>query len=244
MSSPMQLTLIFIASLLGASSSYALDVNITKSIAYVDTVHDSKIVRIQREQDQDHVITGGFSKTSRKCPPFCVRPIQIAPHVKTVGEVELLKFIKQHLNNGTGVLIDARTPSWHKRGTIPGSINIPFTIFSSDQTEPLVLKSALAKLGVKHRTNRNFMIDTWSKIQQMIGRQPQMIGNWDYSQAKELLLWCNGMWCGQSPRAIRALVKLGYPPEKIRYYRGGMQSWLVLGLSVVIPEGEGAESDN
>lgn len=244
MSLPLQLISILFTLLLGTSSAFALDVNITKSIAYVDTVHDSKIVRIQREQDQDHVITGGFSKTSRKCPPFCIRPIQVEPNVKTVGEVELLKFIKQHLNNGTGVLIDARTPSWHKRGTIPGSINIPFTIFSSNQIEPLVLKSALAKLGVKHITNRSFMNDTWSKIQQMIGRQPQMIGNWDYSQAKELLLWCNGMWCGQSPRAIRGLLKLGYPAEKIRYYRGGMQSWLVLGLSVVIPEGENTESIN
>ncbi|MGD8572392.1 MAG: rhodanese-like domain-containing protein, partial [Gammaproteobacteria bacterium] len=47
-----------------------------------------------------------------------------------------------------------------------------------------------------------------------------------------------GMWCGQSPRAIKGLLKLGYPAEKISYYRGGMQSWQMLGLTVVIPEKE------
>ena len=27
----------------------------------------------------------------------------------------------------------------------------------------------------------------------------------------------------------------GYPPDKLRYYRGGMQMWQVLGLTTVIP---------
>jgi rhodanese-related sulfurtransferase len=49
------------------------------------------------------------------------------------------------------------------------------------------------------------------------------------------LLWCNGPWCGQSPRAIRALISLGYPAEKLYYYRGGMQMWQSLGLTTVLP---------
>jgi rhodanese-related sulfurtransferase len=40
------------------------------------------------------------------------------------------------------------------------------------------------------------------------------------------------MWCGQSPTAIRAMIAAGYPAEKIQYYRGGMQDWRILGLSV------------
>jgi len=46
-----------------------------------------------------------------------------------------------------------------------------------------------------------------------------------------LYLFCNGLWCGQSPAAIRALLQIGYPESKLKYYRGGMNSWHSLGLS-------------
>ncbi|HKL54534.1 MAG: rhodanese-like domain-containing protein [Roseovarius sp.] len=55
---------------------------------------------------------------------------------------------------------------------------------------------------------------------------------WDCSNARPVALFCNGLWCGQSPSAIRNMISAGYPAEKIFYYRGGMQSWRVLGLSV------------
>lgn len=52
----------------------------------------------------------------------------------------------------------------------------------------------------------------------------------------EIALFCNGAWCGQSPTAIRRIIAAGYPAEKISYYRGGMQAWRMLGLTVT---GEG-----
>ena len=58
---------------------------------------------------------------------------------------------------------------------------------------------------------------------------------WDFTDAKELVLWCNGPSCGQSPRAIRGLLDVGYPGEKIKYYRGGMQMWQLWGLTTVVP---------
>lgn len=63
------------------------------------------------------------------------------------------------------------------------------------------------------------------------------VNGWDFSQAKSLVLWCNGPWCGQSPTAIKGLIGQGYPANKIRYYRGGMQLWRVFGLPVVSPDG-------
>jgi rhodanese-related sulfurtransferase len=54
----------------------------------------------------------------------------------------------------------------------------------------------------------------------------------DYENAKTLYLFCNGSWCGQSPASIRALLKMGYPESKIKYYRGGMNAWESLGLTV------------
>ena len=53
------------------------------------------------------------------------------------------------------------------------------------------------------------------------------------SKAKTLVMFCNGMWCGQSPASIDALRKFGYPADKIKYFRGGMQTWKILGLTTV-----------
>ena len=64
----------------------------------------------------------------------------------------------------------------------------------------------------------------------------QKTEKWDFSNARQVVFWCNGPWCGQSPRAIKGLLELGFPAEKIAYYRGGMQMWKVLGLTIVVPE--------
>lgn len=51
--------------------------------------------------------------------------------------------------------------------------------------------------------------------------------------APAVVLFCNGPWCGQSPTAARNMIEAGFPAEKIFYYRGGMQNWNMLGLTVV-----------
>lgn len=48
-----------------------------------------------------------------------------------------------------------------------------------------------------------------------------------------VVLFCNGPWCGQSPTAARRMIAAGFPADKISYYRGGMQNWHMLGLTVV-----------
>jgi rhodanese-related sulfurtransferase len=57
----------------------------------------------------------------------------------------------------------------------------------------------------------------------------------DCTNAAQVVLFCNGPWCGQSPTAIRRMLEAGYPAERISYYRGGMQVWRMLGLSVIEP---------
>lgn len=64
-----------------------------------------------------------------------------------------------------------------------------------------------------------------------LGCEPDFAG-WDCSEAKRVALFCNGIWCGQSPTAIRTMIEAGYPAERIAYYRGGMQGWRLLGLTV------------
>lgn len=64
-----------------------------------------------------------------------------------------------------------------------------------------------------------------------LGCEPDFDG-WDCGAAKRVALYCNGPWCGQSPTAIGNMLESGYPAEKIHWYRGGMQVWRLLGLTV------------
>ncbi len=219
-----------------STTALALDVRITKNIEFLDVNHNGEIVRIQRIQNQDNHLSGGFAKTSRKCPPFCIQPAKVAPGVTTVGELEVIDFLNTNVAQDTGILIDARTPQWHAKGTIPGSVNIPFTMFNKKRDDQELI-DAMGQLGVAVRRegSDSGIMSYWTDFKEMTGIEKKPHPYWDFSNAKELLLWCNGMWCGQSPRAIHGLIKQGYPAEKLRYYRGGMTSWQVLGLTVVLP---------
>jgi rhodanese-related sulfurtransferase len=200
----------------GGANLQALEVMITPEIGEFHVKHATKTLLIKRNQDTDALLEFDFARTSRPCPPFCAQPIEVAGGVRTIAEVELIEFMTSALSDGTGLMIDARTPDWHQRGTIPGSINIPFTHLNPDQgADDITLEESLTLLGARLND-----------------------GLWDFTQAKRVVLWCNGPWCGQSPTAIRGLLKIGYPRDKLLYYRGGMQLWQVFGLPVVTPEGE------
>jgi rhodanese-related sulfurtransferase len=69
-----------------------------------------------------------------------------------------------------------------------------------------------------------------------LGCEPDFDG-WicDGEDVKSVALYCNGPWCGQSPTAARRMIEAGYPADKIHYYRGGMQNWRMLGLTVSDP---------
>ncbi|VAX00854.1 hypothetical protein MNBD_GAMMA22-932 [hydrothermal vent metagenome] len=226
--------LIIIAFLLLVTNASALNVKISQNLTSFNFDYNGQIIKIGRIQDQSNHLTGGFAKTSRKCPPFCIQPFIVAQGVNTVGELELIDFLKSKVTRKKGVLIDARTASWHAKGTIPGSINIPFTVFSK-KTSSRKMLNAMKQIGVKRRDDSAEGSSTWTEFKIMLGLEQENNSYWDFKNAKEIMLWCNGMWCGQSPRAIKGLLKQGYPPEKIHYYRGGMQAWKILGLTVVIP---------
>lgn len=188
-------------------------VKITPALASVDVMHAGKPVTIMRNQDTSNKVSAEFAKTSRKCPPFCIQPFTLAPGVETIGEVEVLDYVKKMNAGDSSILvIDSRTPDWVARGTIPGSINIPFTKLKDD-ADPLEVADVLTK---------------------QLGAVESGQG-YDYSKAKTLVMFCNGAWCGQSPTNIAKLLKMGYPASKIKWYRGGMQSWSNLGFNTVTP---------
>ena len=181
----------------GASAA-ELDVKINALTPSVTVQTANGPVEIMRNQDADATIDPSYARTSRNCPPFCIQPMQVAPGVITVGEIELLEFARTG-----GKLIDGRTLEWYLDGTIPSAINMPYTQMADRLDEIGCTGSA---------------------------------GKWDCAEAEKVLLFCNGPWCGQSPMAIKAMLREGYPADKILYYRGGMQAWHTLGLTVV--EGE------
>lgn len=201
-----------------ASAAIAADdkiaVKITPELAEVKVMHNGKSVTIMRDQNQKATVNKDFAKTSRKCPPFCIQPAKLAPGVETIGEVEMLDYLNRKYNKGDNsiLIVDSRTPNWVKKGTIPGSVNIPWTKLNPAKgADPLSMSDIMEKqFGAK-----------------------QLEGIWNFSNVKTLVMFCNGMWCGQSPNNIKQLLKMGYPSHKIKWYRGGMQNWSNLGFTTV-----------
>ena len=235
------LALLVSAVFLVNSNAMAVEVKLTDYLAYIDVEHDGDQVRVERIQDVGHMLDDGFAKTSRKCPPFCIQPMKVAPGVTTVGEAEIFRFMERELASGSGLIVDARTPAWYTKGTIPGSINIPFTEFVAGVDAPETIK-VLETLGAVRRDEAGWLSRSIEKLLARLGLfgADQKTDKWDFTNARKVVFWCNGPWCGQSPRAIKGLLEYGFPPEKIAYYRGGMQMWKVLGLTVVVPDSEEA----
>jgi len=191
-----------------------LRVEITDTIPFVETRHGSERVLIMRHQDPGHTIEPPYQKTSRDCPPFCLQPMTLAPGVETIGELEMLGFLERVGRGDPDILvIDSRSSEWVAQGVIPGTVNIPFTHLDPESADP---KEIAERLEVDFGVAR-------------------LDGLWDFSTAKTLVLYCNGAWCGQSPTNIRALLNLGYPPGKLKWYRGGMQDWEQMGFTTVKP---------
>jgi len=182
------------------------DVKITEELESVVIQEGDKEVKIERVQDVKHRLTSNFSKTSRECPPFCVQPMQIGK-VKTIGEIELLSHIKEmQKDDADMLLIDVRTRDWLRNGTIPSATNLPFTMIQK---------------GSKYL----------NKILNLLGAKEQN-GKWNFDKVPTMIIFSNGLWDAQATKAIKSLVELGCPEDKILYYRGGMQSWNILGLTV------------
>lgn len=142
------------------------------------------------------------------------QPMVIAQGVVTVGEVEVLDFIKNKQGKFPQeyILVDARKRDWFEQMSIPSAVNIPYDEVAYDALFP----------------------EDFQKLQKLLGFKGTSEG-YDFSHAKTALFFCNGSWCAQSRLAIEALIAMGYPKEKLLWYRGGMQDWLLFGFSVVKP---------
>lgn len=136
-------------------------------------------------------------------------PMKLDEDLETYGELEILYTLKEMKTNSDLVLVDSRTEKWFKYRTIPGAINMPFRYF-------------------KERDDFEFQFDF---AMQYLGAIKDPDGDYDFENAKTMVIFCNGPWCSQSPDMIFALMEAGYPHEKLKWYRGGMQDWLSAGMT-------------
>ncbi len=199
-----------IVSFAALAADTTLKVKITPKLESVEVLDKGKPVIIRREQNPDNRINNVYTLTSRECPPHCVQPIKI-PGVETVGELEVLNFLKRIRAGDHSILVvDTRAEQFAAYGTIPGSVNIfGDHLIEGRGANPITIEEIFS--------------------QQFNVSGPE--NGWNYGKAKTLVLFCYGVWCGQAPRTIRSLIKLGYPKHKLKWYRGGMQSWEGLGLT-------------
>ncbi len=198
------------------SNLEALKVNITKDLPRVNIDVNGEIVEIKRVQDTNYKLKNSYTRTSRPTPPFYIQAFEPIKGVETYGELEVLNFMQNKISQDEGMLIDARMQKWHKVGYIPTSVNIPFTMFLELSTSPII-KKVLDLLDV----------DT--------------DGKYDFSDAKDLVIYDNGPWDQQAVVLMKNLIRLGYPKSKIYYYRGGMQFWQILGLTLINPSKKGSK---
>lgn len=225
---------ILLSSLLLTNSVFAEgEVGITPDLMSITVKHQGKEVKIERNQDVGATVDIDFAMTSRPCPPFCIQPSSIAKGVETIAELEIIEYL-QKMNKGDNsiLVIDSRTKEWIAKGAIPGAKNIPWRLLNikneATSTESIV-NIMEDEFGVKLKAGK----DTFDVDEAMAEGTTKDV--FDYSTAKTLVMYCNGMWCGQSPNNILGLLRFGYPAEKIKWYRGGMQNWSNLGFTTIKP---------
>ncbi|SFV64157.1 hypothetical protein MNB_SV-12-1431 [hydrothermal vent metagenome] len=170
-------------------------VKITKDLDAIKFIYQKKEFLIERIADED-----------KSCPPHCIQSMNIAG-VKTVGELETLKFISSLQHKKNRILVDARSIAEYKKSSIPGAVNIPYTMLSSRSSHR---DEVLSLLGAKRLQKK-----------------------WYFRNIQKLLIFDNGILDNQATKIIKSLLEVGYPEEHILYYRGGVESWKNLGLTLL-----------
>jgi len=207
---------------------------IAPDMPYVFVVHQGRSMKIERSIETSFKAAQGIRSTlainSEACPPFCLLPLELDSAVKTVGELEIINFMIGKMRKSQGVLIDVRGDREYRMATIPGSVNIPVTVFQKDPWDKEFV-TMLEDFGAVHRgevSSITRMLEDWGLVDtSLLGK------DWDFTNAKDLILWSNGPISRISPTAINLLLAVGYPAEKIRWYRGGLPAWQYWGFTMV-----------
>ena len=188
----MKHALAFVASL--AASGFAFGQAATIAVGTPLSIFENqKMVTVQTAKGPVEI-----TRTMTACAKNggTIQPLVPVAGVTPVGETEII----EALSDRNALVVDMRDTNDRVKGTIPGSLGIPYTEMVERMGE-----LGCTKTGTK----------------------------WDCAAAKKVYAFCNGPVCPQSPIAIRAMTREGFPASKIYYYRGGMLDWDALGLTSV-----------
>ena len=201
-------TLILSFALVTLASTASAQSNIKKGMTEFTVTLNGETCTIAREQTKGNKIHEAYSTTDRGSP----QSISLGHGIETLGELEFISYMIKAEKDDSIIIVDTRTEGWHRDLRIPCTVNVPYTQLNDDKE--IALLAALDNFGVKENDDDTLNFDN----------------------AKTIVGYCNGFWCGQTPgmfvRAKYSLINLGYPAAKLKYYRGGMQAWTSLGLSV------------
>ncbi|HCP81387.1 MAG TPA: sulfurtransferase [Octadecabacter sp.] len=190
-----------------ATAGNAQDVRITTFKSDSTFALNDQTFTVTRNQDTQATLGSEYALTSRACPPHCLQPLIVADGVATFAELEVLTFLEEHVTGGTGLFIDARSPADYATGSIPGAVNVPFPTLAAEN---------------RYRDD----------ILRALGAVDKGDDALDFTQAMALALYSGGPWSDDAPTAIEHLLAAGYPAEKLFYFRGGIQAWAHVGLTI------------
>jgi rhodanese-related sulfurtransferase len=187
-----------VAIILGLTvSSFTFGQAATIAVGAALSIHDNQRVVVVQTKKGPVEITRLMTACGKN--GGVLQPLVPVVGVHPVGEIEIL----EALSDRGSLVLDMRDITDRVKGTIPGSVSIPYT----------EVASRLGELGCKK-----------------VGEK------WNCESALKVFAFCNGPTCPQSPMAIKAMTRDGFPANKIYYYRGGMLDWDALGLTTVKDE--------
>ncbi len=204
-----------------------------EDMPYLFVVHKGRSIKIIRDINRSFKIPSKIRNslmfTSDACPPFCLQPLTLDDlPVKTVAEAEIIDFMSTQLRDNKGILIDVRHPKRYVASTIPGSVNYFIQMIQKGAGDE-AFDSMLKSLGAKRRDKISWLTQQMENIG--LSSTSELTENWDFTQAKELILWGESATDKTPVDGIRVLLKAGYPAHKIHWYHSGIASWTFWGFS-------------
>ena len=189
--------------LVGAILASSVNAQDTTGASFTFQGQEKSIAQAPRVDGQT---VSRFFELGAGCDGLCIAPDTAADGVKTITENAVIAFMTNDVAAGTGLLIDGRDRAARAIGYLPTSANVPQTLVTPDN--PL-LPEIFAALGAR-----------------------SLLGAYNFSDAMTRVIYDAGPTTMDAHNLINAMIAEGYPAEKIKYYRGGMQVWSTLGLTI------------
>jgi len=190
------------AALLGCLGTSAL----AQDVVEASFVFQGRTLNIEQAPRADMARLAQVSLQTQDCDGICIAPLTSAEGVDTIAEFELIRFLEDSVASGDGLLIDTRPLDGRDAGAISASISVPAELLEANNP---FRKDILVAMGAR-----------------------ELDGALNFADAMPLMIYDNGPLENDAARSVSLLVEAGYPANKIKYYRGGIQVWTALGLSV------------